>query len=47
MLEFDQKGFIYDLSDLDCIDNLSEDALCQSIYNDKVFSVPLFTRALD
>lgn len=41
VLEFDQKGFIYDLSDLDCIDNLSEDALCQSIYNDKVFSVPL------
>lgn len=41
VLEFDQKGYLYDLSDLDCIQNLSEDALQQSIYNGKVFSVPL------
>ncbi|MFR6272331.1 MAG: hypothetical protein ACLUL2_02160 [Blautia sp.] len=41
VLEFDQKGFIYDLSDLDCISSLSEDALRQSTYNEKVFSVPL------
>ena len=41
VLEFDQKGFIYDLSGLSCINNLSEDALEQSIYNQKVFSVPL------
>ena len=41
VLEFDRKGFIYDLSELPCIDNLSEDALQQSICNGKVFSVPL------
>lgn len=41
VLEFDQKGFIYDLSGLDCISSLSEDALRQSTYKGKVFSVPL------
>ena len=41
VLEFDRKGFIYDLSGLQCLDNLSEDALQQSICNGKVFSVPL------
>lgn len=41
VLDFDRKGFIYDLSGLSCINNLSEDALQQSMYNGKVFSVPL------
>lgn len=41
VLEFDQKGYIYDLSDLKCIGNLSKDALWQSTYNGKIFSVPL------
>ena len=41
VLEFDRRGYIYDLSELTCIDNLSEDALQQSICNGKVFSVPL------
>lgn len=41
VLEFDRRGYIYDLSELMCIDNLSEDALQQSICNGKVFSVPL------
>lgn len=41
VLEFDQKGYIYDLSELSCIGNLSQDALQQSTYNGKVFSVPL------
>lgn len=41
VLEFDQKGYIYDLSDLKCVKNLSEDALQQSTYNGKVFSIPL------
>lgn len=41
VLDFDRQGFIYDLSELSCLDNLSEDALQQSVCNDKVFSVPL------
>lgn len=41
VLEFDRRGFIYDLSGLSCISNLSEDALQQSTCNGKVFSVPL------
>lgn len=41
VLEFDRRGFIYDLSELSCISSLSEDALQQSICNGKVFSVPL------
>lgn len=41
VLEFDQKGYIYDLSGLECIKNLSSDALIQSTYNEKVFSIPL------
>ena len=41
VLEFDEKGFLYDLSDLDCMRNLSQDALIQSTYDGKVFSLPL------
>lgn len=41
VLEFDEKGYIYDLSDLTCTQNLSQDALMQSTYNGKVFSIPL------
>ena len=41
VLEFDQRGYIYDLSQLPNVSNLSEDALQQSIYRGKVFSVPL------
>lgn len=41
VLEIDRRGYIYDLSDLPCINNLSEDALKQSTCNGKVFSVPL------
>ena len=41
VLEFDEKGYIYDLSDLKCIRNLSKDALIQSTYDGKVFSLPL------
>ena len=41
MLEFDRKGYLYDLSDMDFIHNLSADALQQSTYDNKVFSLPL------
>lgn len=41
VLEFDKEGYVYDLSGLSCINNLSEDALRQSTCNGKVFSVPL------
>lgn len=41
VFEFDRKGYLYDLSELKCMDNLSQDALQQSIYNGKVFSIPL------
>ncbi|WNX84839.1 ABC transporter substrate-binding protein [Agathobaculum sp. NTUH-O15-33] len=41
VLEFDEKGYIYDMSNLNCTANLSQDALIQSTYNGKVFSVPL------
>lgn len=41
VLEFDKKGFIYDMSSLKCTQNLSQDALIQSTYNEKVFSIPL------
>lgn len=41
VLEFDQKGYLYDLSALDCVKNLSQDALRQSTYKEKVFSIPL------
>ena len=41
VLEFDRRGFIYDLSNLACIGNLSEDAVRQSTCNGKVFSIPL------
>lgn len=41
VLEIDRKGYIYDLSGLSCIENLSKDALQQSTCNGKVFSIPL------
>ncbi len=41
VLEFDEKGYIYDMSDLDFTENLSQDALTQSTYDGKVFSLPL------
>lgn len=41
VLEFDEKGYIYDLSGLQCVKNLSGDALIQSTYEGKVFSLPL------
>lgn len=41
VLDFSSKGYIYDLSDLKCVENLSEDALKQSTYDNKVFSIPL------
>lgn len=41
VLDFSSKGYIYDLSDLDCVGNLSHDALIQSTYDGKVFSIPL------
>ncbi len=41
VLEYDRRGYLYDLSGLDCVGNLSDDALMQSIYNGKVFSIPM------
>ncbi|MGI6070922.1 MAG: ABC transporter substrate-binding protein [Blautia sp.] len=41
VLDFDSKGYIYDLSGLDCVNNLSEDARMQSTFNGKIFSIPL------
>lgn len=41
VMEFDRSGYIYDLSQLDCVNNLSDDALIQSSYNGKIFSIPL------
>lgn len=41
VLEFDQKGYIYDMSNLELTENLSQDALIQSTYDGKVFSLPL------
>lgn len=41
VLDFEKKGYWMDLSDMDFVDNLSESALYQSTYNEKVFSVPL------
>ncbi len=41
VLEFDEKGYIYDMSALKFTGNLSDDALMQSTYNGKVFSIPL------
>ena len=37
VLEFDEKGYIYDMSSLEFTGNLSHDALSQSTYNGKVF----------
>lgn len=42
VLEFDRLGYFYDLSQLECIQNLSDEALLQSTYNGKVFSIPLY-----
>lgn len=41
VIEFEQKGYWMDLSDMSFVQNLSEAALYQSTYNGKVFSVPL------
>lgn len=41
VMEFEKKGYWMDLSDMDFVENLSELAYYQSIYNEKVFSVPL------
>ena len=41
VLEFDRKGYIYDLAHMDFVHNLSEAALNQSTYDGKVFSLPL------
>lgn len=41
VLEFDEKGYIYDMSNLKCTENLSQDALIQSTYGEKIFSIPL------
>lgn len=41
VIEFEKEGYWMDLSNLKCIANLSEEALQQSTYNDKVFSLPL------
>lgn len=40
-MEFDEKGYIYDMSNLKCTENLSQDALIQSTYGEKIFSIPL------
>lgn len=39
--DFERKGYLMDLSDLDFVNNLSDAARYQSTYNGKVFSVPL------
>lgn len=41
VIEFEKKGYWMDLSDMDFVKNLSDAALYQSIYNNKVFSLPL------
>lgn len=41
VIEFENKGYWMDLSDMDFVNNLSEAALYQSTYNGKVFSLPL------
>lgn len=41
VLEFDEKGYIYDMTNLSFTENLSQDALIQSTYDGKVFSLPL------
>lgn len=41
VMEFESKGYIYDLSGLKCVENLSEDALIQSTFDGTVFSIPL------
>lgn len=41
VLDFEKKGLWMDLSDMEFVDQLSEAALYQSMYNGKVFSVPL------
>lgn len=41
VIDFEHKGYWMDLSELAFVNNLSEAALYQSTYNNKVFSVPL------
>lgn len=41
VIEFADKGYWMDLSELDFVDNISDAARYQSTYDDKVFSVPL------
>lgn len=41
VIDFDKKGYWLDLSDFKVVSSLSEDALAQSTYDGKVFSVPL------
>lgn len=41
VLEFGQKGYWMDLSNMDFVQNLSDTALYQSTYDGKVFSLPL------
>lgn len=41
VIEFDQRGYWMDLSEMDFVENLTEAALYQSTYDGKVFSVPL------
>lgn len=41
VMDFDEKGYWMDLSEMDFVENLSDAALYQSTYRGKVFSVPL------
>lgn len=41
VLAFEKAGYWLDLSEMNFVDNLSDAALYQSMYNGKVFSVPL------
>lgn len=41
VMAFEKRGYWMDLSEMDFVDNLSEAALSQSTYNEKVFSIPL------
>lgn len=41
VIDFARKNYWMDLSDIDAVNSLSEDALWQSTYDGKVFSIPL------
>lgn len=41
VMDFDQKGYWMDLSDMDFVNQISDTALYQSTYDGKVFSLPL------